>query len=386
MATDRGGFGRYLDDLDLSGLVGDAASADDRDVDRALTARRPGLDDLAVLLSPAATERVEDLARRARELTLQRFGRAIRLFAPLYVSNACLSTCAYCGFSKDLLVNRRTLLPREVVKEAELLRDRGFRSILLVSGEHRVEVSPEYLIECVARVGQVVPQVSLETQTWDEPVYERLVNAGIEGVVHYQETYDRDRYAEVHLRGWKRDFDRRLNAIESAAVAGVRRIGLGALLGLAPDWKADVIGLVAHGSWLQQHAWRAELTTSLPRLKPSAAGFPPQSVVSDREYVQALAAVRILLPEAGIVLSTREPVALRDGLLRVCVTTMSAGSSTEPGGYGSPGEAQEQFAISDERSPAEVSAAIAGAGYEPVWLDGFALAATAEVGSGQRRA
>jgi len=382
MSAPKGRFARELDALDLAALSAAAHRATDDEVTAAL-GRRPlegdrlDLRDLAALLSPAAARRLEDLARAARAVTVQRFGRAVRLFAPLYVSNACLSTCTYCGFAKGLPIVRRTLSVGEVEAEARLLTGRGFRHLLLVAGEHRVEVSQDYLLAVVERLRSFVPSLSIETQTWSDDTYARLVAAGLEGAVHYQETYDRARYAEVHVAGWKRDYDRRLNACELAASAGVRRLGVGALLGLAADWRADVLALAAHAAFLVRRYWRTEVTVALPRIKPSAAGYRPLVPVADAEYVQALAALRLYEPEAGIVLSTREPAALRDGLVRIAVTHMSAGSSTEPGGYSHPGEAQEQFAISDERSPAAVAAMLAAAGYEPVWKDAFPLHAGA---------
>jgi 2-iminoacetate synthase len=364
-----GRFARHLAGLDLSARA--AASYDDGDVVRALAA--PSLAGLPALLSPAAAPRLEELAQRAREVTLQRFGRAVRLFAPLYVSNACLSSCTYCGFSKGLDVARRTLTVEQVEAEARVLVERGFRHLLLVAGEHRVEVSADYLVATLERLRPFVPSLSVETQTWSDDTYARLVAAGLEGVVHYQETYDRQRYAATHLAGWKRDYDRRLSSTERAAESGVRRLGIGALLGLSADWRADVLAVAEHAVWLQREYWRTEVTVALPRIKPSASGFQPLVPVTDAEYVQALAALRLVAPETGIVLSTREPAALRDGLVRIAVTTMSAGSSTEPGGYSTPGQAQEQFAVSDERTPAQVAAMLAAAGYEPVWKDAFPL-------------
>jgi 2-iminoacetate synthase len=361
-----GRFARHLDTVDLR-----TREYGDADVDLAL--RHPGLASLPALLSPAALRRVEELAQAARAATLQRFGRAVRLFAPLYVSNACLSSCTYCGFSKGLEVVRRTLTVEQVVAEAQALTAQGFRHLLLVAGEHRVEVGADYLVACVEALRPLVPSISIETQTWSDDTYLRLVRAGLEGVVHYQETYDRSRYAETHLAGWKRDYDRRLSSTERAADAGVRRLGIGALLGLANDWRADVLAVAHHATWLQREYWRTEVTVSLPRIKPSASGFQPLIPVGDPEYVQALAALRLAVPEAGIVLSTREPAELRDGLVRIAVTTMSAGSSTEPGGYTTPGSAQAQFRVSDERSPAEVAGMLEGAGYEPVWKDAFPL-------------
>jgi 2-iminoacetate synthase len=371
MAAPKGKFARHLDTLDLAGLSGREWT--DADVTAALGRDRRDLADLAALLSPAGTRRLQEIAEAARAVTLQRFGRAVRLYAPLYVSNACLSSCTYCGFSKGLPIARRTLTVDEVEHEAALLTGRGFRHLLLVAGEHRVEVSQDYLVEVVERLRPHVPSLSIETQTWSDDTYARLVAAGLEGVVHYQETYDRDRYGQTHVAGWKRDYDRRLNSTELAGAAGVRRLGIGALLGLAADWRADVLAVAAHAAFLVRSFWRTEVTVSLPRIKPSASGYQPLVAVTDPQYVQALSALRLFEPEAGIVLSTREPAALRDGLVRIAVTTMSAGSSTEPGGYGRPGEATEQFSISDERSPAEVAAMLEAAGYEPVWKDAFPL-------------
>jgi 2-iminoacetate synthase len=373
VATAPGLFARELASLDLAGLVARGRAATDADVRAALGRDRLGLHDVAVLLSPAATRHLEELAARAREATLQRFGRAVRLFAPLYVSNACLSTCTYCGFAKGLPIARRTLSVDEVEAEARGLVERGFRHLLLVSGEHRVEVSADYLVAVVERLRTFVPSLALETQTWSDDTYARLVEAGADGVVHYQETYDRTRYDEVHVAGWKRDYDRRLASTERAAEAGIRRLGVGALLGLAPDWRADVLAVAAHAKFLVRRYWRTEVTVALPRIKPSASGFQPVDPVGDAEFVQALCALRLYEPEAGVVLSTREPAVLRDGLVKIAVTHMSAGSSTEPGGYSHPGEATEQFSISDERSPAEVAAMLTAAGYEPVFRDALPL-------------
>ncbi|MEX5631961.1 2-iminoacetate synthase ThiH [Parafrankia sp. FMc2] len=388
MASPPGLFAQELAGLDIPALALASAQAGPEQVDavlrraaaagRGATARgdtggRLGLEDLAVLLSPAATGRLEELAQLAQATTLRRFGRAVRLFAPLYVSNACLSSCTYCGFAKGLTVARRTLTAEEAAAEAQLLVDRGFRHLLLVSGEHRVEVSADYLVEIVERLRPFVSSLSIETQTWSDDTYARLVAAGLEGAIHYQETYDRERYAQVHVAGWKRDYDRRLASFERAAGAGVRRLGLGVLLGLAPDWRADVLAMAAHAAFLARRFWRTEVSVALPRIKPSASGFPPTVVVGDAEFVQAHAALRLFEPDAVISLSTREPAALRDGLVRIAVTTMSAGSSTEPGGYGRPGTAQEQFSISDERSPADIAAMLVAAGYEPVWKDAFPL-------------
>ena len=358
-----------LQAVDLAALRHRVDRATDADVDRALASHRRSLADFAALLSPAAGDRLEDLARAAHELTVRRFGRTVRLFAPLYLSNECVSTCTYCGFSAGNAIARRTLTVDEAVTEATELAGRGFRHLLLVSGEHARIVSKDYLVEVAAALAPVVPELSVEVQVWDTDTYRRLVEAGCDGLVVYQETYDRATYAAVHLKGKKRNYDWRLAALDRGAAAGMRRLGLGALLGLHDDWRTEALAVAAHGRALIRRWWRCDVSVALPRLRPAAGGFEPQDPVSDREFVQLLCGLRLLLPDVGITLSTREPAPLRDALLRLGVTSMSAGSHTEPGGYAAPSDAEPQFEISDTRSPAEVAAVLRAAGYDPVWKD-----------------
>jgi 2-iminoacetate synthase len=354
---------------DLSGLRALVDRATPADVERALRATRRGLPELAALLSPAAAERLEDLAAAAHDLTIQRFGRTVRLFAPLYLSNECVSTCTYCGFSAGNDIRRRTLTPAEVRAEAEALVAAGHRHLLLVAGEHARIISKDYLVACVEAVAPIVPEISIEVQVWDEATYRRLVAAGCDGVVVYQETYDRSTYEQVHLKGKKRNYDWRLAAPDRAAAAGMRRLGIAALLGLHDDWRAEVLAVGAHAQSLIRRWWRCEIALALPRLRPAAGDYEPADPVDDRAFVQALCALRLTLPDVGITLSTREPASLRDALVPLGVTTMSAGSHTEPGGYAGESDAEPQFAISDERTPAEVAAALRAAGYDPVWKD-----------------
>jgi 2-iminoacetate synthase len=354
---------------DLAALRALTERAGPVDVERALRSGRRSLADFAALLSPVAAGRLEDLARLSRDTTVRRFGRTVRLFAPLYLSNECVSTCTYCGFSAGNDIARRTLSPDEVLAEARELRRRGFRHVLLVAGEHARIVSKDYLVECVRVLTPEMPSISIEVQVWDTGTYRRLVDAGCEGVVVYQETYDRGTYGEVHLKGKKRNYEWRLAAPDRAAEAGMRRLGVGALLGLHPDWRLDALAVAAHARALTRRWWRAEVSVSLPRLRPAAGGFEPAAPVSDRDFVQLLCALRLLLPDVGISLSTREAPELRDALLGLGVTQMSAGSHTEPGGYAESSEAEPQFEVSDTRSPAEVAAVLRAGGYDPVWVD-----------------
>jgi len=354
---------------DVAGLRALVDRATPADVDGALRSPRRGLTDLAALLSPAAADRLEDLATEAHRVTVQRFGRTVRLFAPLYLSNECVSTCTYCGFSAGNAITRRTLTPDEVRAEADVLVARGFRHLLLVAGEHARIVSKDYLVDCVRAIAPVVPEISIEVQVWDEATYRRLVDAGCDGVIVYQETYDRSTYGQVHLKGKKRNYDWRLAAPDRAAAAGMRRLGVGALLGLHDDWRGEAISVAAHAHALIRRWWRCEVAIALPRLRPAAGGYEPADPVDDAAFVQLLCALRLTLPDIGITLSTREPAELRDALVPLGITTMSAGSHTEPGGYAAPTDAEPQFAVSDERSPADVAAALRAAGYDPVWKD-----------------
>ena len=390
-----------LDSVQLaptSGLQELSTRADSESVSRALTASHPNLRDFASLISPNAATQLEAITRRSATITRQRFGRTIRMFAPLYLSNECINNCKYCGFSRDNPILRVTLDIENILAEARALAAQGFRSILLVAGEHPKFVATDYLADCVRAVRQIVPSVALEVGPLEVGDYKKLVDVGAEGLVVYQETYDRAVYAEMHTAGPKRDFDWRLKTPERAHEAGFRRLGIGALFGLA-DWRMEALSLAAHAIHLLKHCWKAQLTISLPRLRPCAGDFQPLTQLSDREFVQLITAFRILLPDVGIMLSTREPAHIRDGLIPLGVTHLSAGSHTEPGGYTGAGKnnlhrtergrivelsadssewspangratnATGQFDIADERSPEEVAALIRRLDLEPVWKD-----------------
>jgi 2-iminoacetate synthase len=364
-------------------------------VQQSLTNSRASLQDFAHLISLAAGEKLEELGRKAQQQTQQRFGRVIRLFAPLYLSNECINNCKYCGFSRDNPILRVTLTVEEVQREAQALVEQGFRNILLVSGEHPKFVSNSYLKDCVAAVHAIAPSISLEIGPMETGDYRPLAHAGAEGLVVYQETYDRSIYDEMHTAGPKRNFTWRLDTPERAYAAGFRRLGIGALYGLA-DWRYEAIALAVHAEHLLRECWKASLTISLPRLRPCAGEFAPLTHLSDRDLVQLVCAFRLTFPDVGLVLSTRESPKLRDGLVPLGITLMSAGSHTEPGGYtgagkdklhhtergriielgasewadvDAPPRATEQFDIADARSPKEVATQIRKLGYEPVWKD-----------------
>ncbi|HXF56682.1 MAG TPA: 2-iminoacetate synthase ThiH [Actinomycetota bacterium] len=373
-------FAEALERLPFEALLEEAWGASPARVERALRTSplERTLFDFAALLSPAAGERLEDLAAASHRLTVARFGRTMRMYAPLYLSNECLTTCIYCGFARELPIARKTLTAEETLAEARHLLRQGFRSILLLTGEHQKLTGVSFLEERIRLLAREVPSLAMEVQVWSEQEYRRLRAAGCEGVVIYQETYHPETYRRVHLAGKKRHYEWRLLGPERAARAGMRRVGLGALLGLHPDWRYEAVAVCAHARFLMKRYWRTQVTVAVPRLRPSAAGYQPERPVSDRELVQLVCALRLALPDAGIVLSTRETPELRDGLFLVGVTHTSAGSHTEPGGYTHPQEATEQFEIADLRSPAQVAARLRELGYEPVWGEWGDLTPAAE--------
>jgi 2-iminoacetate synthase len=388
-------FAKEFTGLPLASLVRQSLSASTEAARQSLGSPRPTLRDFANLISPAASGLLEQMGARAHEVTKRRFGKVIRLFAPLYLSNECINNCRYCGFSRDNPILRVTLTPEEVQQEARALAAEGFRNILLVAGEHPKFVAPDYLTECVGLLHETWPSISLEVGPMTTEQYAPMVEAGADGLVVYQETYDRQIYDEMHTAGPKRDFDWRLETPERAYAAGFRRLGIGALYGLA-DWRMEALSVAAHAEHLLRTCWKAYVTISLPRLRPCAGEFQPLTHMTDREMTQLVCAFRLMFPDVGLVLSTRELPRLRDGLIPLGITLISAGSHTEPGGYTGAGKdnlhrtergriieagasewapdngkrrATEQFNIADERSAAEVAEIIRKLGYEPVWKD-----------------
>ena len=248
------------------------------------------------LISPKNDAEFEVLAQESRGFTLQNFGRTMRLFAPLYLSNECINNCRYCGFSRDNPILRVTLNLDQVIAEGRYLASEGFRHVLLVAGEHPKFVSQTYLVDCVRALAPDFSSISIEVGPMEAADYVPIVEAGAEGLVVYQETYDRGTYAEMHTSGPKRDFNWRLDCAERGYDAGFRRIGIGALFGLAP-WEQEAVGLAAHVEYLLKRCWQAQITVSLPRLRPAAGEFRPVFSMTDRELAQLICAFRITFPQ-----------------------------------------------------------------------------------------
>jgi 2-iminoacetate synthase len=337
---------------------------------------------------------LEELARLSQQTTRRHFGRTMRLFAPLYVSNECVNNCSYCGFSRDAGILRTTLTVDQVVREAKHLHALGFRSILLVAGEHPKFVSDGYLQDCLDSLKPFIPTLAIEVGPMEDDQYAEIVNHGAEGLVVYQETYDPDIYQTLHTAGPKKNFNWRLDCPERAYAGGFRRIGIGALFGLA-EWRNEALALCAHLEYLYRHCWKAQLTVAFPRMRPYAGNYEytpdPDLFLPDKSFVRLIAVFRILFPQVGIVVSTREPAPLRDAIATLGVTHMSAGARTEPGGYTGAGSddlhltvkgrrvelehktgcetATEQFKINDTRSAVEVAAMLRSQNLDPVWKD-----------------
>lgn len=344
--------------------------ASEKDVQAALCKRKQKIDiyDLAALLSPAAENFLPQMAAHAGNITQQRFGKITQIYAPLYVSNYCTNRCAYCGFSANNKISRRKLTMEEAEKEAQILADRGFQHILLVTGEAPKVVGVDYLEELALRLKDRFAALSIEVQPLEQDEYHRLFKAGITAVAVYQETYDRTVYDKVHLSGKKCDFDFRLDTPARAAAAGMREIGIGSLLGLS-DWRAEGLALALHLQWLRKQFWRTSFTISFPRLRPAAGGFDPLIPANERNLSQLIFALRMFDHDVGLVLSTREEARFRDGMIGLGPTRYSAGSCTAPGGYANPELEGEQFSVGDHRNITEVSNALIAKGFDPVYKD-----------------
>jgi 2-iminoacetate synthase len=353
-------------DFDFEGFW---QSVDDDQVHRSLNVERPTPMDLLTLLSPRAADHLEAMARKAKRLTIQHFGRTIQLYIPLYISNFCNSECIYCGFNRRHTIRRRKLTLAEIDVEARKIATTGMRHILVLTGEAPKLTPLSYLTAAVEILKSYFASISIEMHPMETNEYVQLKEAGVDGLTVYQEVYDREVYARMHLAGKKTDYQFRLDAPARGARAGLRWVNVGALLGLAdPRREAFFTGLHAH--YLTRRFLETEVSISMPRINPAEGGFQPPYPVDDRSFVQFLTAFRLFLPRAGIPISTRERSAFRDHLMHLGATRLSAGSRTDVGGYSHAASAGcKQFEISDERSVPEMVAAIEAAGLQPVYKD-----------------
>lgn len=368
------GFAEIIDSYDWDDTLRLVSEASSDDVERVLAKAERNLkplspEEFAVLISAAADPYLERMAALSRKYTLERFGNTISLYIPMYVSNACTNKCVYCGFNHDNPFERTTLTMEQVEAECKAIKKLGpFENLLLVSGEFPSLCGVDYMEKVLRTCRPYFHNLTLEIQPLRSREYERLTHSGLNGVVCFQETYHRAAYKTYHPRGMKSHYDWRLNGYDRMGEAGVHKIGLGVLLGLE-DWRADTVMMARHLRYLQKKYWRSRYSVNFPRMRPSESGYQPKVVISDRELAKLTFAFRLFDHDIDISFSTREAPEYRNNMLRLGVTSMSAGSKTDPGGYVSEPDSLEQFEVSDERTPQQVAEAIRQQGYEPVWKD-----------------
>lgn len=339
------------------------------DVERALIAPHPGIDDFMALISPAAALYLEAMARRSRELTQQRFGRVMSMYVPLYLTNSCTNSCVYCGFNRHNAFKRVILRPNEIEAECKAIRHLApFENLLLVTGENPVAAGTDYIENALRICRPYFNNLTIEVMPLSAGDYARLTHSGLNGVVCFQETYNRANYKKYHPAGMKSNFEWRVNGFDRMGQAGVHKIGMGVLIGLE-DWRTDVTMMARHLLYLRKRYWRTRYSVNFPRMRPSEGHFQPNVVMTDRELAQLTFAFRIFDRDVDISVSTRENPVFRNNIATLGATSMSAGSKTEPGGYYTYPQALEQFAVSDERTPAQVEADLKAAGVEVVWKD-----------------
>ena len=339
-----------------------------KDVEAALSKPDKTLEDFKALISPAAKPFLEEMAQQSQQISQKRFGKTIQLYVPLYLSNECTNSCVYCGFRHENKTTRVTLNEEQVLKEIEVIKAMGYEHILLVTGEHPRRNGCEYLQKMIRLIKPYFSLISLEVAPMNVEEYKSLVDEGLHSVYVYQETYHAERYPVYHPRGKKADMQYRLETGDRLGEAGVRKVGLGCLLGLE-DWRTDSFFTAIHLNYLEKTWWRTKYSVSFPRMRPFAGSYSPNCIVSDHDLLQLICAYRIFNEEVEIALSTREQPKFRDNMMKLGVTAMSAGSKTEPGGYTESNKELEQFSISDDRSPEEISQMIKANGYEVVWKD-----------------
>lgn len=362
-------FSEEIEKYDWDGTTAAILAKTEMDVRRALAKERLSVDDFMALISPAAAPYLEQMAARSRDITQRRFGKVISLYIPMYITNSCANACVYCGFNCHNKFDRVILTPDQIRAECEAIKKLGpFENILLVTGENPAKAGTDYIEEALKVCRPYFSNMTMEVMPLPMEDYARLTRAGLNGVVCFQETYNKARYKVYHPAGMKSVFEWRLNGYDRMGQAGVHKIGMGVLIGLE-DWRTDVTFMARHLEYLRKRYWQTRYSVNFPRMRPSESGFQPNVVISDRQLAQLTFAFRIFDHDVDISMSTRETPFFRDNIMTLGPTSMSAGSKTDPGGYATYPQALEQFAVSDERTPHEVAEAIRAGGYEPVWKD-----------------
>lgn len=339
------------------------------DVEQALhkTGKRT-LEDFKALISPVAATYIEPMAQLSHQLTQKRFGKTIQMYIPMYLSNECQNICTYCGFSYDNKIKRKTLSNEEIIKEAQAIKTLGYDHVLLVTGEANQTVGTPYLKNAIKLLNPYFSHISIEVQPLEQEQYEELITEGLNTVLVYQETYHKEDYKQHHPKGKKSNFNYRLETPDRLGRSGIYKIGLGVLIGLE-DWRTDSFFAALHLNYLEKQYWRTKYSISFPRIRPAEGIIEPKVIMNDKELVQLICAYRIFNEEVELSISTRESERFRNNIIKLGITSMSAGSKTNPGGYEVEMQSLEQFEISDERTPQQMAHIIKSNGYEAVWKD-----------------
>ncbi len=357
-------FNKYDWDMALESILSKTSA----DAERALAIEKRNLEDFKALISPAGKPYIEKMAQLSNQLTKKRFGNTIQMYAPMYLSNECQNICTYCGFSFINRIPRRTLTDDEILKEATFLKQKGYNHILLVTGEANRTVGIDYINNAIKLIKPHFSNITIEVQPLEQHEYELLKEHGLYAVLIYQETYHKEEYKKYHSKGKKSNFFYRLETPDRLGKAGVHKIGLGALFGLE-DWRADSFFTALHLKYLQKTYWKTKYSVSFPRLRPHSGGLEPKIEMTDTDLVQLICAYRLLDEDIELSISTRESEVFRNHIVQLGITSMSAESKTNPGGYVVEPQSLEQFEISDERSTEKITAMLKSQGLEVVWKD-----------------
>ena len=364
-------FSEVLEKIDWDATTEAIYAKSDADVRRALAKNHLDVEDFMALISPAAEPYLETMAQLSYRYTRERFGNTMQIFIPLYITNSCTNSCVYCGFHVSNPMKRTILTEEEMVNEYKAIKKLGpFENLLIVTGENPVKAGVPYLARALDLARPYFSNLKIEVMPLSVEEYEELTHHGMNGVICFQETYHKANSNIYHPRGMKANFEWRVNGFDRMGQAGVHSIGMGVLVGLEKEWRTDITMMAHHLRYLQKHYWKTKYSFNFPRMRPSEnGGFQPNVVMSDRELAQVTFATRIFDHDVDISYSTRESASFRNHMARLGVTTMSAESKTDPGGYYSYPQALEQFHVSDERKTGEVAAALRALGIEPVWKD-----------------
>ena len=347
------------------------AAKNSMDVRRALAKQHLDVEDFMALISPAAEPFLEQMAHLSQRYTQERFGNTMSMFIPLYITNSCSNSCVYCGFHRENPMARTILTVDQCEDEFKAIKRLGaFENLLIVTGENPAKAGPKYLAAVLDRAKPYFSNLKIEVMPLSTEDYEMLTHHGLNGVICFQETYHAENYKLYHPHGMKSKFEWRLDGFDRMGMAGVHSIGMGALLGLEKEWRTDVAMLAYHLRYLQKKYWRTKYSVNFPRMRPAQnEGFRPNCFVTDRQLAQITFAMRIFDHDVDISYSTREPARIRNNMCRLGVTTMSAASRVNPGGYYTYPDALEQFSVSDDRTVEAIAESLRQRGVEPVWKD-----------------